>query len=194
MHLTLEFICWWNSLSTSKVEQLPTHTMSLTLRPLVVSITSMLGRDITHNIRGEYRPGEKLKNYYWWCLEKIHLWILISNEKRRLHSEETRQRKRLSLFTPSKPPENRIECFSKVTRNRRSLQGNLQKIGSISEAVAGWYQCLFPTPLLPCLSSNLNLAQGRERWWEAQRGLFCLGLASPPSLPYIRGHSISCVP
>ena len=47
MHLTLEFICWWDSLSTSKVGQLPTHAMPLTLGPLVGSNTSLLGRDVT---------------------------------------------------------------------------------------------------------------------------------------------------
>jgi hypothetical protein len=47
MHLALGFICWWDSPSTSKVGQFPTHVMPLTLGPLVGSNSSLLGRDVT---------------------------------------------------------------------------------------------------------------------------------------------------
>ena len=47
MHLAHGFICWWDSLSISKVGQLPTPAMPLTLGPLVGSNSSLLGRDVT---------------------------------------------------------------------------------------------------------------------------------------------------
>lgn len=105
---------------------------------------------------GQDKAGVKSEEFLLvvsWSAKKKTFWILTSWAP--MKREPCIRKKRAKGWaTParSKPPEHRIESFSKVIRNRRPFQGNLQKISSISEA-----DKLLPVDI-PVLIPTLHLA------------------------------------